>query len=178
MWCMNIRFTLIYFSLPFYTIFLEMLQCSAIFSPFAPRISSAGEFPKEPRAKKKTTTSTNRSPQSGCCYSKPRSENRYILSWRSSRTDYVQCLQIMHLFAFLTLLLGYLSINPFVLATDNGKTTDVTWDKYSLSVKGERVYVFSGEFHYQRLPVPELWLDVFQKLRANGFNAVSSKFYT
>lgn len=83
----------------------------------------------------------------------------------------------MHFFAFLTLLLGYLSINPFVLATDNGKTTDVTWDKYSLSVKGERVFVFSGEFHYQRLPVPELWLDVFQKLRANGFNAVSSKSY-
>ncbi|KAE8152120.1 putative beta-galactosidase [Aspergillus avenaceus] len=66
---------------------------------------------------------------------------------------------------------------PLVLGTDNGKTTTVTWDKYSLSVNGERLYIFSGEFHYQRLPVPELWLDVFQKLRANGFNAVSVYFF-
>lgn len=80
----------------------------------------------------------------------------------------------MRFFAFFPLLLiGALS--SLVSATDNGKTTDVTWDKYSLSVKGERVFVFSGEFHYMRLPVPELWLDVFQKLRSNGFNAVSSE---
>lgn len=79
----------------------------------------------------------------------------------------------MRFLVFLSLLLGCLS-HYFVSATNNGKTTEVTWDKYSLSVKGERVYIFSGEFHYMRLPVPELWLDVFQKLRANGFNAVSS----
>lgn len=79
----------------------------------------------------------------------------------------------MRLFAIFSVLL--LGLNNLVLATDNGKTTDVTWDKYSLSVKGERVFIYSGEFHYQRLPVPELWLDVFQKLRSNGFNAVSSK---
>lgn len=80
----------------------------------------------------------------------------------------------MRLLALLPALLGLIS-NHLVCATDNGKTTDVTWDTYSLSVKGERVYVFSGEFHYQRLPVPELWLDVFQKLRANGFNAISGE---
>jgi hypothetical protein len=74
---------------------------------------------------------------------------------------------------FSVLLLGLSNLIQ-VSATDNGKTTDVTWDKYSLSVKGERVFIYSGEFHYQRLPVPELWLDVFQKLRSNGFNAVSS----
>lgn len=84
----------------------------------------------------------------------------------------------MRLFASLSIfLLGIISSFNYVNATDNGKTTDVTWDKYSLSVKGERIFVFSGEFHYQRLPVPELWLDVFQKLRANGFNAISSKFF-
>ncbi|KAJ5130133.1 CAZyme family GH35 [Penicillium bovifimosum] len=82
-------------------------------------------------------------------------------------------MRLLSLFlVFLGLLPGY-----FVSATDNGKTTDVTWDQYSLSVKGERIYVFSGEFHYQRLPVPELWLDVFQKLRSNGFNAVSIYFF-
>lgn len=58
-------------------------------------------------------------------------------------------------------------------AADNGKQTDVTWDNYSLTVNDERLFVFSGEFHYNRLPVPELWLDVFQKLRANGFNTIS-----
>ena len=40
-------------------------------------------------------------------------------------------------------------------------------------VYGERVMVFSGEFHPYRLPVPDLWLDVFQKVKALGFNAVS-----
>lgn len=82
-------------------------------------------------------------------------------------------MRIFGLFAWLWLGLLTLAGLPGVSGTDNGKTTDVTWDKYSLSVKGERLFVFSGEFHYQRLPVPELWLDVFQKLRANGFNAIS-----
>src|ERR1700712_2441998 len=40
-------------------------------------------------------------------------------------------------------------------------------------VYGERVFVFSGEFHPYRLPVPDLWLDVFQKIKALGFNCVS-----
>ncbi|EAL88520.1 hypothetical protein KXW98_002339 [Aspergillus fumigatus] len=84
----------------------------------------------------------------------------------------------MRIFSFLfLLLLGILTGQGLVSGTDNGKTTDVTWDKYSLSVKGQRLFVFSGEFHYQRLPVPELWLDVFQKLRANGFNAISVYFF-
>lgn len=52
----------------------------------------------------------------------------------------------------------------------------MTWDKYSLSIRGERLFVFSGEFHPWRLPSPGLWLDVFQKIKAMGFNAVS--FYT
>jgi hypothetical protein len=49
----------------------------------------------------------------------------------------------------------------------------VTYDEHSLMVYGERVMVFSGEFHPYRLPVPDLWLDVFQKVKALGFNAVS-----
>lgn len=49
----------------------------------------------------------------------------------------------------------------------------VTWDKHSLSVNGERIMIYSGEFHPFRLPVPSLWLDVFQKIKAMGFNCVS-----
>ncbi|GFF25268.1 probable beta-galactosidase E [Aspergillus udagawae] len=52
----------------------------------------------------------------------------------------------------------------------------VTWDQHSLFVRGERLMIFSGEFHPFRLPVPGLWLDVFQKIKSLGFNAVS--FYT
>ena len=36
--------------------------------------------------------------------------------------------------------------------------------------------LYSGEFHPFRLPVPGLWLDIFQKIKALGFNGVS--FYT
>ncbi|KAK8026573.1 (Trans)glycosidase [Apiospora marii] len=44
-------------------------------------------------------------------------------------------------------------------ATSNNLTDRVTWDS-------------SAEFHYQRLPVPELWPDIFQKFKANGFNTI------
>lgn len=52
----------------------------------------------------------------------------------------------------------------------------VTYDNYSLLINGERLMIFSGEFHPYRLPVPSLWLDVFQKIKALGLNTVS--FYT
>ena len=52
----------------------------------------------------------------------------------------------------------------------------VTYDKYSLKVDGKRLYVWSGEFHYWRLPSPDLWRDVLQKMKAAGFNAVSIYF--
>ncbi|KAF2026978.1 hypothetical protein EK21DRAFT_72984 [Setomelanomma holmii] len=74
------------------------------------------------------------------------------------------------LYAAVVLLLG-------VFATDNGLQTVVEWDNGSLMVNNERVIIMSGEFHYARLPVPELWLDVFQKFKANGMNAVSIYFF-
>ena len=45
---------------------------------------------------------------------------------------------------------------------------DVTYDRYSLKVDGERVFLWSGEFHYFRLPSPELWRDVLEKIRRPG----------
>lgn len=62
---------------------------------------------------------------------------------------------------------------------ENSKTSAqniVTWDSHSLYVKGERVMIMSGEFHPWRLSVPSLWLDIFQKIKALGFNCVS--FYS
>ncbi|TID21491.1 glycoside hydrolase family 35 protein [Venturia nashicola] len=52
----------------------------------------------------------------------------------------------------------------------------VTWDNSSLLVNGQRIMFYSGEFHPFRLPVPGLWLDVFQKIRSLGYTGVS--FYT
>lgn len=52
----------------------------------------------------------------------------------------------------------------------------VTYDADSVFVRGERIFLLSGEYHPFRLPVPELWIDNFQKIKALGFNAVS--FYT
>ena len=49
----------------------------------------------------------------------------------------------------------------------------VTWDDHSIFVHGERLMVFSGEFHPFRLPVTHLWLDVLQKIKASGYSCVS-----
>jgi beta-galactosidase len=81
----------------------------------------------------------------------------------------------MFFFRFLTTVLLLFNVKSIVAQSSN-TSSPVHWDKYSLSINGERLFVFAGEFHYIRLPVPELWLDVFQKLKANGFNAISSTF--
>ncbi|KAJ7164663.1 glycoside hydrolase family 35 protein [Mycena crocata] len=55
-----------------------------------------------------------------------------------------------------------------------GLTDAVTWDPNSLFILGQRVYILSAEFHPWRLPGnPDIWADVFQKIKANGFNTVS-----
>lgn len=47
----------------------------------------------------------------------------------------------------------------------NNLSQAVQWDHYSLIVNGERLFMWSGEIHYWRLPVPELWEDVLQKVK-------------
>lgn len=75
-----------------------------------------------------------------------------------------------------------LSLASVVSAASAGDTTQglagrqqeiVTWDDHSLFVNGERLMVFSGEFHAFRLPVKSLWLDILQKIKASGYNCVS-----
>ncbi|WP_067818284.1 beta-galactosidase [Actinomadura kijaniata] len=53
----------------------------------------------------------------------------------------------------------------------------VTYDRHSISVDGRRVLLWAGEFHYFRLPSPELWRDVLEKIKAAGFNGVSLYFH-
>jgi beta-galactosidase GanA len=52
----------------------------------------------------------------------------------------------------------------------------VSLDGYSFLVDGRRTYLWSGEFHYFRLPSPDLWRDIFQKMKAAGFNSTSLYF--
>ncbi|HEY2298438.1 MAG TPA: beta-galactosidase [Jatrophihabitans sp.] len=60
--------------------------------------------------------------------------------------------------------------------TSAGQAHTVSFDGYSFMVDGKRTYLWSGEFHYFRLPSPDLWLDIFQKMKAAGFNATSLYF--
>ncbi|KAG5733968.1 putative beta-galactosidase A [Termitomyces sp. T112] len=69
-----------------------------------------------------------------------------------------------------------LRINKLVPRLSTGLQDIVTWDEYSLFINGKRVMIFSGEVHPFRNPVQSLHLDIFQKIKALGFNAVS--FYT
>ncbi|CAA7259499.1 unnamed protein product [Cyclocybe aegerita] len=55
----------------------------------------------------------------------------------------------------------------------NGRQNVVTWDKYSIFINGKRVMLFSGEVHPYRIPVHSFYLDIFQKIKSMGFNAVS-----
>ncbi|KAF9259410.1 glycoside hydrolase family 35 protein [Marasmius fiardii PR-910] len=52
-------------------------------------------------------------------------------------------------------------------------TDQVQFDSYSLIIKGQRVFLHSGEFMTYRLPVPDLWSDILQKFKAAGLNALS-----
>ncbi|KAF8997897.1 glycoside hydrolase family 35 protein [Cyathus striatus] len=55
-----------------------------------------------------------------------------------------------------------------------GLTDVVAWDPHSLFINGQRIFILSAEFHPWRLPGnPDLWADIFQKIKANGFNTVS-----
>ncbi|KAL2824945.1 glycoside hydrolase superfamily [Aspergillus cavernicola] len=59
---------------------------------------------------------------------------------------------------------------------DNGLSKVVQWDHYSFYVHGQRMFLFSGEFHYWRIPVPALWRDILEKIKAIGFTGCA--FYS
>ncbi|NUT46244.1 MAG: beta-galactosidase [Saccharothrix sp.] len=89
----------------------------------------------------------------------------------------------MRLFAVLLALVGSLVATTPVTAAPEAAPPEaaarhvVSYDRYSLMVDGERVMLWSGEFHYFRLPSPELWRDVLEKIRAAGFTGVSLYFH-
>jgi beta-galactosidase GanA len=77
------------------------------------------------------------------------------------------------------MLLGLLlltSHSSMTLAASPAQRHTVTYDHYSLMIDGKRTYIWSGEFQYWRLPSPDLWRDVLQKMKSAGFNAVTMYF--
>ncbi len=52
----------------------------------------------------------------------------------------------------------------------------VSYDARSLMIDGKRLVVWSSEMHAFRLPSPDLWRDVLQKMKASGFNTVAFYF--
>src|SRR5438105_2171025 len=61
----------------------------------------------------------------------------------------------------------------------HGRSPDthaISFDKYSLMIDGHRTFIWSGEFHPFRLPSPSLWRDVLEKMKAEGYDAVSIYF--
>lgn len=52
----------------------------------------------------------------------------------------------------------------------------VSFDARSLMIDGKRTIIWSSEMHAFRLPSPDLWRDVLQKMKASGFNTVAFYF--
>lgn len=63
-----------------------------------------------------------------------------------------------------------------LVRAQNESSHRVTWDSHSLFIDGHRLLLYSGEFHYWRLPSRSLWQDRLQKMKAVGLNAVSIYF--
>jgi hypothetical protein len=60
-----------------------------------------------------------------------------------------------------------------VRRNSTGLTDAVTWDPNSLFINGQRIFILAAEWHPWRLPGnPDIWADIFQKIKANGFNTV------
>jgi beta-galactosidase GanA len=82
---------------------------------------------------------------------------------------------LLALLAAAALTLTTASVSP-ATAQPRPEAHTVTYDKYSLMIDGKRVWLWSAEFHYYRLPNPDLWRDQLEKLKATGFNAISLYF--
>ncbi|KAH0614278.1 uncharacterized protein H6S33_006164 [Morchella sextelata] len=100
----------------------------------------------------------------------------YRISW-----EFLMIIGILSsMFWLKTLIFALLSgqaISQSTLLKSNNLTEAIQWDATSLYIDGQPVFIFSGEFHYWRIPNPSLYLDIFQKIRATGYNAISIYFH-
>jgi hypothetical protein len=107
----------------------------------------------------------------------------FICSSSCARASWFQIGALTSRFLFAALLLSlrlaaastFASLEPS--ASTPGKAVHtVTFDHYSLIVDGKRVFIYSGEFHPFRLPSPDLWRDIIEKMEADRFNTVCCYF--
>ena len=57
-----------------------------------------------------------------------------------------------------------------------GRPETVSYDQSSLLIGGKRTFITAGQYDPWRTPSPSLWLDRLQKMKAEGYNAVSAYF--
>ncbi len=53
----------------------------------------------------------------------------------------------------------------------------IEWDKYSLKINGERIFLIGGEFHYWRIPDRERWEYILKSYKSAGLNCVRIYFH-
>ncbi|WP_240499950.1 glycoside hydrolase family 35 protein [Sphingomonas montana] len=58
----------------------------------------------------------------------------------------------------------------------SGTPHAVTFDRHSVMIDGRPTVLWGGEFHPFRLPSPDLWRDILQKMKASGYNTVAIYF--
>ena len=72
------------------------------------------------------------------------------------------------------------AVTPEAIARPDGvvKTTPqtVSYDQYSMIIGGRHVFITAGEFDPWRTPSPSLWLDDLEKMKADGYDAVTVYF--
>ncbi|HEY1639638.1 MAG TPA: beta-galactosidase, partial [Streptosporangiaceae bacterium] len=72
------------------------------------------------------------------------------------------------------------SVTPAKLAPPRnvslGQPQKVGYDQHSMIINGKPVFITAGEFDPWRTPSPSLWLDDMQKMKADGYNAVTVYF--
>lgn len=72
------------------------------------------------------------------------------------------------------------SVTPAKIAppanVDLGQPQQVSYDQHSVIIGGKPVFITAGEFDPWRTPSPSLWLDDLQKMKADGYNAVTVYF--
>ncbi|MHA1112120.1 MAG: glycoside hydrolase family 35 protein [Promethearchaeota archaeon] len=53
----------------------------------------------------------------------------------------------------------------------------IEWDRYSLKINGERVFLIGGEFHYWRIPDRDRWEYILKSYKAAGLNSIRIYFH-
>lgn len=87
----------------------------------------------------------------------------------------VRLLSLRAIAAIATLLLTWPALSPPPPAHAQPVHT-ITWDSHSLFLDGQRLFLYSGEVQYFRLPSVAAWRDRLEKIKAAGLNAVSLYF--